>query len=134
MQAKFEDEKEIIHKTQRYDVQFTLNSSWPRFSECFQSTVLTTFPASFLFVASVFYVPYLLTRDVSGSTATTTLIFAKTSVSLALTFGTIGHIIKETKYPVNSVSPNALQTDMIITDNIAYLTARITSIISYVSD
>ncbi|GFR66633.1 LOW QUALITY PROTEIN: multidrug resistance-associated protein 1 [Elysia marginata] len=115
-----------------WDSQLTLNSSWPHVSDCFQSTALTYVPATFLLAASLPYVPYLVSRPLSGPMPHTPLSLAKTTVSLVLVLGTIGHIIKEARYPESSVSLGAFQTEMPTTQSVAYLVARIVSTASYV--
>ncbi|RUS86779.1 hypothetical protein EGW08_005439, partial [Elysia chlorotica] len=114
-----------------WDAQLTLNSSWPQFTECFQSTALTFAPAGYLLVASALYIPYLLTRDVSGPMPNTPLALAKTAVSLVLTLATIGQVIKDATYPVGGVTLGEAANDLVVSHSLAYLVARVIGAVSY---
>ncbi|KAK6966248.1 Multidrug resistance-associated protein 1, partial [Biomphalaria glabrata] len=60
------------------DEDLTLNSSWPQFTQCFQSTVLVFVPAGALWLCAALYIPYLLTRDPGLPGPNTCLSSAKT--------------------------------------------------------
>jgi hypothetical protein len=45
-----------------------MNSSWPRFTECFQSTVLVWLPCGWLWLALPVYLYYLLVTCRDGVT------------------------------------------------------------------
>ena len=55
------------------------------------------------------------------------------TVSLILTLGTIGQVIKEATYPVDTVTFGAFSTDLVVSHNLAYLVARVIGVVSYVS-
>ncbi|XP_059158533.1 ATP-binding cassette sub-family C member 3-like [Physella acuta] len=82
-----------------WDTNLTLNASWPRLSQCFQSTVLVYAPAGLLWFSSLIYLPYLLCRETPVCGPNTWLATTKTVLSVLLALTTTAAVVKEVLHP-----------------------------------
>ncbi|KAK6965398.1 multidrug resistance-associated protein 1 [Biomphalaria glabrata] len=111
-----------------WDEDLTVNSSWPHFTQCFQSTVLVYIPASFLWISSAFYIPYLLSRDTSIPGPFSALYITKTSLSIVMAVFTVCMVVNETFIQPNE-SPDVINGPTYSTPSI--WVARLVEILSF---
>ncbi|KAK7486144.1 hypothetical protein BaRGS_00022610, partial [Batillaria attramentaria] len=83
------------------DLNLLLNSSWPQFTSCFQSSYLVFVPNGLLWCSMLFYIPWVLSRPPGPPLPHTPANVAKTVLSLMLSLCTIVAVLTEAGFDKN---------------------------------
>ncbi|KAK7093989.1 hypothetical protein V1264_007667 [Littorina saxatilis] len=89
-------EESFCGESPLWNLTLLVNSSWPQFTQCFQSSVLVFLPNGFLWCSLLIYLPYILTRPALPPLPSTWSNAAKTVLSVLLSLCTIIAILTET--------------------------------------